>query len=296
MFRTSASSAAKDLSVSGSLLVILGGFHLLIWFTVGGEWEGPVSLRKPILFGISTGLTLISLGCLFDQLRPLKSDAWLMRILSGALLIEVALITIQQWRGQASHFNHSSSFNSTVEYAMTFFIVVAFVLIFQITVRAFFYLSTTAEYQLALRAGLSFLVFSCLIGFLILWHGNNQIKIGQNPSTFGKAGVTKFPHGISIHSLQFFPLLCWSFSKLGLTMNERITSIRFLITAMSGFLCFSGVQTLSGEDRFQMSPLSACLFVISVGFLIPVAWVVTRHLAASATEIFLDWREKITGH
>lgn len=283
---SSRSSAAKDLCLSGLILVFLGGSHLLVWLTLGGEWEGPISWRKPILFGLSTGLTLFSLGCFFDQLRPAKSDSWLMRVLSVALLLEVGLITIQQWRGQASHFNHDSLLNTTIEYAMTFLIVVATVLLIQLTLRSFSYLNTTTDYQIAVRAGMSFLIISCLIGFLILMHGHNQLQGGQDPSTFGKAGVTKFPHGIAIHSLQFFPVLCWLLAKLGLTMNERIRSMKCIITTMSGLLCFSAVQTLSGKDRFQLSLPSACLFAISVGFLIPVAWMVTRHFAANGLKIY----------
>lgn len=285
------SSSAKDLCLSGLILVLLGGIHFLIWLTLGGEWEGPISLRKPILFGLSTGLTLVSLACFFDQLKPTKSDSLLMRVLSVALMLEVGLITIQQWRGQASHFNHDSLLNTYVEYAMTFFIVVATVLLIQLTLRSFSYLNTTTDYQIAVRAGMSFLIVSCLIGFLILWHGHSQVQVGQDPSTFGKAGVTKFPHGIAIHSLQFFPVLCWLFTKLGLTMNERIRSMKCIITMMIGLLCLSAFQTLSGRDRFQLSLPSIFLFAISVGFLIPVAWIVTKHFAASCHKIYSNWKK-----
>lgn len=283
---SSRSSAAKDLCLSGLILILLGGIHLLIWLTLGGEWEGPISWRKPILFGLSTGLTLFSIGCFFDQLKPAKFDSFLMRVLSVALSLEVGLITIQQWRGQASHFNHDSLLNTIVEYAMTFLIVVATVVLIQLTMRSFSYLNTTTDYQIAVRAGMSFLIISCLIGFLILWHGHSQLKFGEDPSTFGKAGVAKFPHGIAIHSLQLFPVLCWLFTKLGLKMSERIRSMKYSITMMGGLLCFSAFQTLSGKDRFQLSLTSACLFAISVSFLIPVAWIVTRHFATSCLKIY----------
>ncbi len=46
------------------LLCASGLVHLGLWMAAGQEWEGPISLRKPALFGISSGLTLWSLdGC-----------------------------------------------------------------------------------------------------------------------------------------------------------------------------------------------------------------------------------------
>ncbi|MDC0294367.1 hypothetical protein OAK98_03130 [Mariniblastus sp.] len=286
----SMSSAAQDLWLGGTFLVILGVFHILIWLTLGGEWEGPVSWRKPILFGISTGLTLISIGYFFDRLRPVKSDSWLMRLLSVALVLEVVLITMQQWRGQASHFNHDSLLNTLVEYAMTVLIVIATVLLVLITLRTFIYLNTSRDLQVAIRAGMVFLIISCLIGFFILWYGNSQVLAGQDPSKFGNAGVTKFPHGIAIHSLQFFPVLCWLFAKIGLTTPERTRTLQFSIAWMGGLLAYSVLQTLSGRARFDWTIFGGGVFAASMALLIPVVWAVAKRLTANGRNVFLKFR------
>src|ERR1700731_3349623 len=47
--------------VVGALLMISGFFHLAILMITGGSWEGPLSLRKPTTFGVSFGLTLITI-------------------------------------------------------------------------------------------------------------------------------------------------------------------------------------------------------------------------------------------
>ncbi|MCP4478003.1 MAG: hypothetical protein GY818_07935 [Planctomycetaceae bacterium] len=284
------SIATKDLWISGWLLISLGVFHILVWLVVGGVWEGPLSLRKPILFGISTGVTLISVASIFDRLRPARYDSLIIRILSVSLVLEVLLITFQQWRGQASHFNHDSFLNTSIEYAMTTLIVVATVILAQIAFRAFNFLNTARDLQIANRAGLAFLIISCLIGFFILWNGNKQVLAGQDPSTYGKAGVAKFPHGIAIHSLQFFPLLCYLLAKIGLGVKKRIGILKWSIASMGGMLTYSIYQTLSGKPRFEWTPAGALIFAISIGLLAPVAWEISKQLAVNAREVIKVWR------
>ena len=276
------SAPAKHLLISGIVLTGLGLFHVIVWLILGGAWEGPISWRKPILFGVSTGLTLISIGCFFDLLRPTTTDPWLIKILSFSLVAEVTLITIQQWRGQASHFNHDSTLNTWIEYSMTILIVLATLILIQITCRTFSFLNTASDLQYAIRAGMAFLIISCIIGFFVLWNGNYQLQAGRDPSNFGKAGVTKFPHGVAIHSLQFFPCICLLFAKLGLTMRERRRSLHLLVAWMSGLLCFSVVQTLTGSARFQWTYSGGCLLAISTAFLLPVLWLVARTLINNA--------------
>lgn len=41
----------------GALLLGSGVFHLVWMVLTGADWNGPLSLRKPGLFGVSAGLT-----------------------------------------------------------------------------------------------------------------------------------------------------------------------------------------------------------------------------------------------
>ena len=60
---------------------------------------------------------------------------------------------------------------------------------------------------LAIRSGMCLLLFSCVLGFAMVLHGNQQITLGKPPEIYGAAGVMKFPHGVPIHSIQFLPFL-----------------------------------------------------------------------------------------
>ncbi|MEV4257971.1 hypothetical protein AB0J52_32825, partial [Spirillospora sp. NPDC049652] len=45
----------------GVLLFLSGLAHLAVYAVDGGPWTGPLSWRKPITFGLSFGLTVVSL-------------------------------------------------------------------------------------------------------------------------------------------------------------------------------------------------------------------------------------------
>lgn len=47
--------------IVGASLLVSGVIHLAILIVGGGSWQGPLSLRKPMTFGLSFGLTLITI-------------------------------------------------------------------------------------------------------------------------------------------------------------------------------------------------------------------------------------------
>jgi hypothetical protein len=47
--------------LTGILLLASGLVHLAILLTSGGSWNGPLSWRKPTTFGLSFGLTLMTI-------------------------------------------------------------------------------------------------------------------------------------------------------------------------------------------------------------------------------------------
>ena len=268
------------LGIAAGLLIASGLFHVPIWFLSGDPWEGPVSWRKPILFGLSTGLTLWSMAWLYPRWQPGKLDLLLSGILAGSMLGEVGLIALQTWRNEASHFNHSTMPNAIIEVSMTILITTAFAVITWFARRSFQSLNATEDIRLAVRGGMVFLLLSCLIGFAILSHGYQQRTLGANPSIYGRAGVTKFPHGIAIHALQILPVACWCLSRAGISLLWRV---RFTALGIHGFailLMFSILQTLAGHSRFDVDRFSILLVIVALA--LPLA-LLPRWRRASAS-------------
>jgi hypothetical protein len=274
----------RPLAVIGLLLVASGLVHLVVWAVLGGPWEGPVTWRKPILFGISGGLTSLSLGWAWSKLPWRRGDAWLAATAAWALLVEVAAIDLQAWRGVASHFNRSTPFDSVLYDAMGLLILWVTLIAIDLTIR-FFRQPTAlpADMLLAARAGLVLLVISCGLGIWVSVHGDMRVAAGLEPERYGAAGVPKFPHGAVIHALQWLPMLAWAARRAGITQHRRV----WLVAAATGGTtligCFALVQTLAGRSRFDVTPVTGALLAVGVICLVVPAIVAATAAARTVT-------------
>ena len=264
----------RPLAWVGLLLIASGLVHVGVWGLLGGPWEGPVTWRKPILFGISTGLTSLSLGWVWAKLAIRRWDGILAASTAWALLIEVALIDLQAWRGVASHFNRATPLDSFVYDAMGVLILLVTLVVVDLTIRLFRTAVDLAPDMLAAaRAGLVLLVVSCGLGIWGSVHGDLQVARGLPPEVYGSAGVPKFPHGAVIHALQWLPMLAWGARRAGLSLRlrQRLVSAA---TAGSGLLLVYAIwQTLAGRGRFDAPPAATALLV-GGALLLAGPWVV----------------------
>lgn len=269
---------------SGQVLLVIGFAHLGVFVASGTDWEGSVSWRKPILFGVSTGMTLWSLGWIAGSLKRIKADQAVASIVSATLVIEVLLITLQQWRGTSSHFNQSTAFDATVDLTMLALITIAVVGICYFGIRCFGQSKLPIDYRNAARIGVGFLIVSCVIGFAISAHGYWQVEQGLPPETVGKKGVAKFPHGFAIHALQLLPALMLGLRKTGADMSTRLLILWAASASTSFLLAFSILQTIFGHARFDIqSPASFALLCLGLSaFLIPLGFAAIRYVWVSA--------------
>ncbi len=256
---------ARPLALWGVLLVASGLVHAGIWAITGGPWEGPVTWRKPILFGISGGLTSLSTGWAWSRLPPWRLDPFLARSATLALVVEVALIDLQCWRGVASHFNRTTRLDSLLYDAMGLLILWVTAVIVMITVRFFRQpVSLPTAMLLAVRAGLVYLVISCLLGIWVGINGDLRVQQGLPPEQFGQAGVPKFPHGVVIHALQWLPLLAWATTRADFSAGTRLRLVSLASRATGLLLVYALAATLLGYPRFQAPPQLLALFAVAV--------------------------------
>jgi hypothetical protein len=80
----------------GALLLASGLIHLGILAISGGSWMGPLSLRKPMTFGLSFGLTLITITWVSSFLRlGDRARTILLGLFAGACVLETTLVSSQ---------------------------------------------------------------------------------------------------------------------------------------------------------------------------------------------------------
>ena len=252
----------RPLATLGGLLVVSGLAHLVVWAVQGGPWEGAVTWRKPILFGISGGLTSLSLGWVWSRLPWRRGDGWLAPLTAWALFVEVALIDLQRWRGVPSHFNRATPLDSFLYDAMGVLILVVTFVAADLTVRL---VRQPTDFEpdmlAAARAGLVLLVVSCVLGIWVSVHGDLQVARGRSPEVYGAAGVPKFPHGAAIHALQWLPLVAWAGRRAGLAVRHRLALVRAATAGSVLVMLYALVQTLAGRARFDAPPAVAALLV-----------------------------------
>jgi hypothetical protein len=196
---TPAASFQRFGYVCGALLLLSGVVHGAAYLVDGGSWTGPVSWRKPIVFGLSFGITLLTLTWFMTFMRTRRLTGWiLIGTLSVASIGEVFLISMQKWRGVPSHFNEQTAFDSSVFSLMGLLVAVVGLVTVLITVRSVLPLDASASLDWAIRIGLVLMLISQAVGVQMIVEGGN---------TVGPAGALKVPHAVTLHAAQVLPAL-----------------------------------------------------------------------------------------
>jgi hypothetical protein len=258
-------SSQIPMYVVGFILVCSGLFHVLVLFTSGGSWEGPISWRKPILFGITGGLTTISVGWVMGYLSQRKSLHIMSWIFAVSMFVEVSLITMQKWRGVASHFNVATAFDRTVFSLMGTLIMIVAIIIAIVTVRSFKVLNATPEMKLAIQAGLLFLNLTNVLGIILIAYGNYIMRVspGHAPNIFGQAGMMKVPHGLAIHAIQVLPILAWLLNFSQREIEFKLRTMKTAIAGYAGLQFFTLLQTFTGRAPQDVNVYTAALAIVS---------------------------------
>jgi hypothetical protein len=237
----------------GALLFASGVLHVAILIASGGSWTGPVSLRKPATFGLSFGLTLATVGWATSFLNIRRH---LQNILLGAFaatsFVEVALITLQAWRREPSHFNFETPFDAGVSGVLAAggFVIVATVGAW--TVAAFRAVADHApSMRLALRFGFVALMVALGVGAAMIATGAS--KVPTDPQlAYTTAGFLKPTHAVPMHAILVIPGLAWLLRFTRFTERQRLRIVRL---GVGGYLLLGVVVLI--ESIARISPLAA---------------------------------------
>jgi len=250
---TPATSYQRFAYACAGLLLASGVFHGFVFLIDGGSWEGPVSWRKPIVFGLSFGITLLTVSWIVGLLRLRNVTGWVvMGVLSVASVLEVFLITMQRWRGVPSHFNESTPFDATVFNLMGTLVTFVAVTTIFITVRSFWPMDAPASLAWAIRIGLVLLLVSQAVGVQMISEGGN---------TFGAAGALKVPHAFTLHALQVLPALALLLVIAEFTEGQRLELVALAGVGYGLLIGSTMVQAYAGLAPLQPSNLATSFAV-----------------------------------
>jgi hypothetical protein len=250
--------------IVGALLLASGLIHFAILVIGGGSWQGPVSLRKPATFGLSFGLTLLTIVWVASFL-PLGERArrWLLGAFAAACVLETALVTVQAWRGVPSHFNVETSFDGWVARTLAAGGVVLVVIIVRLTFASFrANPAVPTSLRIAIRIGFVALVGAVVAGAVMIARGMMLVFAGDPQAAYATGGFLKQTHAVTMHAILVLPALAWLLSFANWSERRRAAAV---LVAATGYVALAGVvavANVAGIGAEQIPPQLMALFTV----------------------------------
>jgi hypothetical protein len=251
---------ARVLYAGAAFWLASGLVHLGVLAAHGWAWSGAVSFRKPLLFSVSVGLLLATVGWVLDRLpdRPRLAGALSWALLASST-VEVGLITMQAWRGRASHFNTLATGDALVFAAMG--IMVAVMSLCLVAVLAWSLVEPPRDrlVRLAVIGGMALVVSGLGIGQWMVQLGNDFVETHRAvPDTvlYGARGVAKFPHAVAFHGIQVFIVAAVLLRRGVLAEAARRRVLRLVVWSYTAVLVLASAQTVTGHAPLDPSPWS----------------------------------------
>jgi hypothetical protein len=251
--------------ILGAIVVLSGIVHFAVFLVDGGSWKGPVSWRKPVTFGLSFGLTTITLAWVAGMLRHRRGLAVATVTVAVTAALEVFFVSLQKWRGVPSHFNDSTQFDSSIFALMGLTVAVLGIAIVVITIYAMRQFDAGPAMVVAVRVGLMVLIASQFLGGAIIANGEiiDKDPLETDLAIFGAAGVMKLPHAVTMHAIQVLPILALMLSATSLPSRRRRNVVWLAAAGYIGLIGATLLQTFEGRSPVDLTPLALGVVVAS---------------------------------
>lgn len=241
---------------------------------------GMPAWLKPAKFGISTAIYCATIAWLLGYIhvwpRIVRASAW---TISLVLILEIAIIDLQAFRGTTSHFNHATPLDSALFETMGIAIGILWLASLLIAIALFRQHFENPAWGWALRLGMLLNVIGSASGGLMVAPTADQLDalrhkeptpiigahtVGALDGGPGLPGVgwstqhgdLRIPHFLGLHAIQAIPLFAWLFAR-------RRSSAVFI--AAASYLALYGIlvwQALRGESI--VAPDAATLAALAI--------------------------------
>jgi hypothetical protein len=256
--------------ITGALLFVSGLIHFTILVVGGGSWLGPLSWRKPTTFGLSFGLTLITIVWVVSFLRlGERARTWLIGAFTLTCALETSLVTLQTLRGVPSHFNLETAFDGLVARTLAAGGLTLVVIIIALTFASF--RGRAAEplsLLIAIRIGFVVLIASMVVGGLMIARGMTLVVAGDPQAAYATGGALKPIHAVTMHAILVLPALAWVLSPAPWSERRRIAAV---LSAAAGYIAITAVVaagTLTHTDLQQLPIASLAILGFGVALLL----------------------------
>ena len=288
----------RPLAWFAAAMAALGVVSLVGYFLDPRILVGVPIWAKPLKFSLSFLAYAVTMGWMLSKVqrpRLRKVGWWAGTVLAGASTLEMTAITLQVVRGQQSHFNVSTPFNTAVYAAMG---ILVFVIYLSTLVVAGILVATPMADRAAtwaVRLGLGIGVAGLSVGFLMVIPTAAQTATGKSTllgahsvdtvdggpslpflgwSTTG--GDLRIAHFIGMHGLQVLPLLAIALTLIPRTarLSQR-TRTRIVLLAAFGYTGVYAItlwqalrgQAITSPDAATLLAAAALLVAVTASAL-----------------------------
>ncbi|MFH8775524.1 MULTISPECIES: hypothetical protein [unclassified Streptomyces] len=231
---------------TGLLLVLSGLAHLVVFAVDGGPWDGPVSWRKPVTFGLSFGVTLIAITWVTSYLRiGARLRTVLLVVFAADCVVEVGGITLQAWRRVPSHLNMETPFDTAVSMTLAVGGGVLVALLTVFAVASFRHRPTgPAGMPLAVRSGFAILLVALASGAAMIARGVVLTRTGHQEAAYHSTAPLKPLHGVSLHAVLVLPLLARLLSRTSWSERARWHVVATAVGCYAVAVAAAGVRAV----------------------------------------------------
>ncbi|MEV6020657.1 hypothetical protein [Streptomyces sp. NPDC051997] len=229
---------------TGAVLVLSGLLHLLVFAVDGGPWDGPVSWRKPVTFGLSFGLTLVAITWVTSYVRmAARPRTTLLLVFAADCVVEVGGITLQAWRRVPSHLNMETRFDTAVSMMLAAGGGVLVVVLTAFALAAFRHRpSGPVGMPLAVRSGFAILLVALASGAVMIARGVVLTRTGHQQAAYHSTAPLKPLHGVSLHAVLVLPALAWLLARTDWSDGTRERIVRAAVWGYATAVVVTGFQ------------------------------------------------------
>ncbi|MFD7708451.1 hypothetical protein ACFV6E_33785 [Streptomyces sp. NPDC059785] len=231
---------------TGVVLVLSGLAHLVVFAVDGGPWDGPVSWRKPVTFGLSFGLTLAAAAWVTSYLRiGARLRGALLLVFAADCVVEAGGITLQAWREVPSHLNMETPFDSRVSMTLAAGGGVLVVLLTVFAVASFRRRPDgPVGMPLALRSGFAILLVALASGAAMIARGVVLTRTGHQEAAYHSTAPLKPLHGVSLHAVLVLPALARLLDRTPWSDAAKLRLVRAAVCCCAAAVLGAGAWAL----------------------------------------------------
>ena len=275
--------------------------------SLAGMWLDPRTIGgapawlKPAKFAASTGMYSLTLAWVFTYLPGWRRTRRLVgRTTAAVIVLEVAIIDAQAWRGTTSHFNVGTPLDIALFSIMGLAIMLQTLASVAVAVALWRQTFADRAFGWALRLGMSITIIGAASGGLMTQPTHAQMievrttgrmtvagshTVGASDGGPGLPGTgwsmehgdLRVPHFLGLHALQAFPLILLGVRRRRWSEAPRVRLV--LAAAGSYFSLFTILlwQALRGQSLINPDPTMTAVLAMWATATVAAVLMVTAH-------------------